>query len=174
MAKLKLVKLGCGKSTGERATTDYVYALVFIGKRFHTPKRGTGKVVTSPGYYMYSGQVRNLNDVIDSHYDPDKLYLIALMEQDYGEDFPRPERTQVQDEITPWFQAFGVTLTLSGLAKDLKPKMREAIKKYRTNDDLLDIRWLRPIGTAGRSRRGIRFRGSPVDGGDYWLRFERQ
>ena len=172
MPELKLVKVQCVDDTGEWVTSDYVYVAVFIGRR---GKKEKGEMKTSPGYYMYDGQERNLSDVIDPNYDPSDLYLVALMEQDWAKDITGPERaTIVKDWMKPVFDAFGghVLADLSSVANSVAPFMVSAIINNTVNDDLLGVKWLEPLESAGKWR-GLHFK-NKTQGGDYWVRFQLQ
>jgi hypothetical protein len=169
MAKLKVVKLACNEQNDD-TSDDELYVVVFIGRN---PVSGAGSVVTSHTWDNVStGEVRNLDEVIDPKYDPSDLYLVALMEYDDGVDITAPERANIKTLMRPMFQAFGASgsASLSSLAKNLMPEMATAINNTTTNDDLIDVMWLKPLESAG-SWRGLHFVGNSAN---YWVRFKRQ
>lgn len=169
MATLKLRAFRCVEESDE-VGADSPYFVVFHGQ----PNNPGGAQITSVRRESWdnevdSGDLFTPNAVVAKDIDTSTFVLVALMEEDVDRDIAGTAANNVENWMRTMFSAYsgsGVT-PHSYLAEKLIPELRRAINNYRSNDDIIDVKWL-PVSTLNGDLKLLRFSG---DGASYRVRF---
>jgi hypothetical protein len=154
--------------------TDDVYVVYFIGRN---PPSASSLHVKGPGSAwgdISTGDVREANVTLDSSYNPENFYMVALIEKDAGKDIAGEQ----EENVEGWMKSAYASLWASGsipkseLAGKMKTQMIVALAHNFNGDDdtLLGVRWLKPLTNSGQWR-ALNYYG---DSSHYRIKFLRQ
>lgn len=135
---------------------DDVYVVYFIGRN---PPSSSSLHVVGPGSAwsdIGTGDVRDANVTLDPAYDPANIYLIALVDRDSGKDITGDEKANVEQWVKAVYSAHWAsgTVPIEPLVALLEFNMTMALNANFNGDDdnLLGLRWLKPLTASGQWR----------------------
>ena len=171
MSVLKVAQLKCLEETDEVGSDD-IYFVLGIGRRSTSTKKGEVKVIgPAPAWQdLSTGDLRDQDVTLDSAFNSQDFYAIAMVERDNGKDITGDEFSNVKDTFAALWQTWGVSvqgLTDSQIFDNMRHPMNLVIGGAG-NDDLVGSTKLLPKPSTGNSKT-LRFIG---DGGDYKVWFK--
>jgi hypothetical protein len=164
-----VAKLKCIEETDEIGRDD-IYLVLLIGRRSSPKKEAEVRVVGPGGVWsnLETGDPpRNTDVPLDSNYQPNDFYMVAMVEQDAGSDV---SASKLDMQFEPLWKAFGVNVTNATdetIATNLTHFLNHFIGGAGDDELVGSVRLLKKPKPGKPS--SMRFQG---DGGDYKVWFK--
>ncbi|HEU4327117.1 MAG TPA: hypothetical protein VFS21_28515 [Roseiflexaceae bacterium] len=176
MSTLKLTEFRCLQETNQWQSSDSPYFIVFIGHFHGADPKSEVVVVRNESWDGKVDAKENftVNMKVADNITTSTFVLVALLEEDDGPDFNSGEErlTKLRESMKKFFKEFGTNVPiLEPIAKEILDKFKQDLKKYRYNDDRVDVQRLDITTNTGRLPI-LTFNGGEEEGGVYRVRFE--